>query len=317
MDIADGEVVGRVQRPPARCREARIERVSPTRIGDGPGDWASGNVSVSSSTVSRAPGRTGTCRGRPPAPSASRLAPTAPRGTRRRAPGSAVAPRPGCGHVEMTHQQIGGGGQVRHRSRPVGRRALSQPFADGLAAHAEEPRRLGLAQAPDLDGACERCAAAQTIEAFRERVEPGAVLFVRRERPIGRLFGTEGSARVARARVCTLHRRADHADGACPRKSVSSSILEPAGLAMKTRGVDVGRQRGVDAVDSARELVELRVHDGDADSRDHRSDGGTGQQEGFHRQTTLSRYGLTRVVDSVDSPSRAPSGSPRRNSVKD
>ena len=101
---------------------------------------------------------------------------------------------------EMAHQQIGGGGQVRHRARPVGVRALSQPLADGLAAHAEETRRVGLAQAPDLNGAPERCTATQAVESFRERIKPAAVVFVRCERPVGRLFGTEGPVRVTHSK---------------------------------------------------------------------------------------------------------------------
>ena len=47
--------------------------------------------------------------------------------------------------LEIMHQQIGGGGQIRDGPRPNGRDTLMQPLADCLAAHAEltAPPRLG------------------------------------------------------------------------------------------------------------------------------------------------------------------------------
>ena len=114
-----------------------------------------------------------------------------------------------------TSRSVGADGSAIAPARSGGAVVAATCRRSGGSRRRAGPPRPG--SGPDFDGARERCGATQAIEAFREPVEPDAVLYVRRERPIGRLFGTEGSARVARARVCMLHRPADHADGACPR----------------------------------------------------------------------------------------------------
>ena len=60
--------------------------------------------------------------------------------------------------------------------RPLWRDTLIQPFADCLAAHAEEARRLGLAQTPHLYRAREGPARASAIKAFGEGVKPYAFM---------------------------------------------------------------------------------------------------------------------------------------------
>ena len=81
--------------------------------------------------------------------------------------------------LEIVHEQIGGGGQIRDGPHPVGRDAVLHPLGQCLAAHAEEARRLGLAQTPYLHRAREGSARAPTIEAFGKGVKPCAFVRVR------------------------------------------------------------------------------------------------------------------------------------------
>ena len=99
--------------------------------------------------------------------------------------------------LEITHKQIGSGGQVRDGPRPLGRDAVTQPLADCLAAHAEEARHLGLAQTPHLERACERLACTPAIEAFGKGVKPCAFMPVRGEYLLGCFFRASSRIVVA------------------------------------------------------------------------------------------------------------------------
>ena len=60
--------------------------------------------------------------------------------------------------LEMVHEQVGRGGQVRDRAAALRGHAAPPPFSDRLSAHAEQAGRLGLTQAPLKAGnASERC----------------------------------------------------------------------------------------------------------------------------------------------------------------
>ena len=93
--------------------------------------------------------------------------------------------------LEMAHEQIGGGGQIRDRARAFRRHAVPQPLADRLTAYAEETGHLGLAQSPHRERAGEGSSRALPVEAFGEGVEPRAFVLVRSEYLLGRLFRPE------------------------------------------------------------------------------------------------------------------------------
>ena len=98
------------------------------------------------------------------------------------APGADRPTDDGCYAVvlQVAHQQVGGGGQIRKGSGPVSGRTSPQPLANRLAADAKQPRRLRLADPPNVQHLRKGRPVSPPAEALGKSVKPSSLVPVRR-----------------------------------------------------------------------------------------------------------------------------------------
>ena len=82
--------------------------------------------------------------------------------------------------LQVTNQQVGGGGQVRQGGSPFGRCALPQPPTNRLASDAEQLRRLCLAKPPNRQNLRKGFTRPSPTKAFGKYVKPSSLMPVRR-----------------------------------------------------------------------------------------------------------------------------------------
>ena len=108
--------------------------------------------------------------------------------------------------LEMVHEQVGRGGQVRDRAAALRGHAAPPPFSDRLSAHAEQAGRLGLTQAPLKAGnASERLSfeACPSTAVMGDQARGARLGVEPSQRPDGR---SGMAARANRGEIWRLHR---------------------------------------------------------------------------------------------------------------